>query len=80
MVIVDRFSKAARFIPLPKLPTAKETAELVVNHVFRVFGIPQDIVFDRGPQFSSRFWRAFCQSLGATVSIFRVPPGVQWPN
>uniref|UniRef100_A0A4W5MVC4 Integrase catalytic domain-containing protein n=2 Tax=Hucho hucho TaxID=62062 RepID=A0A4W5MVC4_9TELE len=69
MVIVDRFSKAGRFIPLPKLPTAKETAELVINHVFRVFGIPQDIVSDRGPQFSSRFWRAFCQLLGATVSL-----------
>lgn len=46
MVIVDRFSKAGRFIPLPKLPTAKETAELGINHVFRVFGIPQDIVSD----------------------------------
>ncbi len=69
LVVVDRFSKAARFIPQPKLPTAKETAELVINHVFRVFGIPQDIVSDRGPQFSSRFWRAFCQSLGATVSL-----------
>ncbi|KAK3519568.1 hypothetical protein QTP86_034655 [Hemibagrus guttatus] len=69
MVIVDRFSKAARFVPLPKLPTAKETAELIIIHVFRVFGIPQDIVSDRGPQFSSHFWRAFCQSLGASVSL-----------
>ncbi len=69
MVIVDRFSKAARFIPLPKLPTAKETAELVINHVFRVFGIPQDIASDRGPQFASQFWQVFCQSLGATVSL-----------
>lgn len=69
LVIVDRFSKAARFIPLSKLPTAKETAELVMNHVFRVFGIPQDIVSDRGPQFSSRFWQAFCQSLGTTTSL-----------
>ena len=54
---------------MPKLPTAKETAELVIAHVFRVFGIPQDIVSDRGPQFSSRFWRAFCRLLGATVSL-----------
>ncbi|KAK3518251.1 hypothetical protein QTP70_034617, partial [Hemibagrus guttatus] len=69
MVIVDRFSKAARFVPLPKLPTAKETADLMITHVFRVFGIPQDIVSDRGPQFFSRFWRAFCQPLGASVSL-----------
>lgn len=56
LVIVDRF------IPLPKLPTAKETAELVMNHVLQVFGIPQDIVSDRGPQFSSRF-SIFCNQL-----------------
>ncbi len=55
LVVVDRFSKAAWFIPLPKLPSAKETAELIMNHVFREFGIPLDIVSDRGPQFSSRF-------------------------
>lgn len=32
-VIVDRFSKMVRFIPLPKLPSAKETAEALLNHV-----------------------------------------------
>uniref|UniRef100_A0A4W5R6M5 Gypsy retrotransposon integrase-like protein 1 n=1 Tax=Hucho hucho TaxID=62062 RepID=A0A4W5R6M5_9TELE len=69
LVIIDRFSKAARFVPLTKLPSAKETAELVINHVFRVFGIPQDMVSDRGPQFASRFWKAFCQLIGATASL-----------
>ncbi|KAL0161345.1 hypothetical protein M9458_045070, partial [Cirrhinus mrigala] len=69
LVIVDRFSKAARFIPLPKLPTAKETAELLMNHVFRVFGMPLDVVSDRGPQFSSRFWGAFCKLIGASASL-----------
>ncbi len=68
-IIVDRFSKAARFITLPKLPPAKETAELITTHIFRVFGISLDIVSDRGPQFSSRFWQAFCQSLGTKVSL-----------
>ncbi len=69
LVVVDRFSKATRFIPLPKLPSAKETAELLMNHVFQVFGIPLDIVSDRGPQFSSRFWGAFCKLVGATASL-----------
>lgn len=40
-----------------------------MNHVFRVFGIPQDVVSDRGPQFSSRFWGAFCKLVGASVSL-----------
>src|SRR4029434_5585224 len=33
LVIVDRFSKAAHFVPLPKLPTAKETAEFILKEV-----------------------------------------------
>ncbi len=69
LVVVDRFSKAARFIPLPKLPSAKETADLLMNHVFRVFGIPLDIVSGRGPQFSSQFWGVFCRLIGATASL-----------
>ena len=51
LTIVDRFSKSVHFVPLPKLPSAKETAVLVVNHVFRIHGLPCDVVSDRGPQF-----------------------------
>uniref|UniRef100_A0A3P9JJ12 Gypsy retrotransposon integrase-like protein 1 n=1 Tax=Oryzias latipes TaxID=8090 RepID=A0A3P9JJ12_ORYLA len=63
--IIDRFSKAAHFIPLSQLPTA----QILINHVFRHHGIPSDIVSDRGPQFTSQVWKAFCSTLGASVSL-----------
>ena len=69
LTVVDRFSKAVHFVPLPKLPTALETANLLVTHVFRLHGIPQDIVSDRGPQFTSQVWKAFCRALGTTSSL-----------
>ncbi len=69
LTVVDRFSKAAHFIPLPKLPSAKETAVTVVDHIFRLHGLPMDVVSDRGPQFVSKFWQEFCKLLGATVSL-----------
>ncbi|XDV33933.1 hypothetical protein PO909_004169 [Leuciscus waleckii] len=69
LTVVDRFSKATHFIPLPKLPSAKETAVTVVDHVFRLHGLPIDVVSDRGPQFVSKFWQEFCRLLGATVSL-----------
>lgn len=69
LTIVDRFSKAVHFVALAKLPSAAETAELLVNHVFRAHGIPVDIVSDRGPQFTSQVWKEFCLALGATVSL-----------
>ncbi len=62
-VIVDRFSKACKLIPLRGLPTALEAAEALFQHVFRNFGLPEDIVSDRGPQFISRVWRGFFRLL-----------------
>ncbi|KAK3518834.1 hypothetical protein QTP70_014909 [Hemibagrus guttatus] len=68
-VIVDRFSKACRLLPLKGPPTAMEAAELLFNQVFRYFGIPEDIVSDRGPQFVSRVWRTFFMRLGVAVNL-----------
>ncbi|KAL0163553.1 hypothetical protein M9458_039306, partial [Cirrhinus mrigala] len=70
LVIIDRFSKFCRLLPLKGLPTALETAEILFNHVFRYYGIPEDIVSDRGPQFISRVWKSFFKLLGVTVSLF----------
>lgn len=69
LVVVDRFSKGCKLIPLAGLPTALVTAEALFHNVFRNFGIPEDIVSDRGPQFISRVWRAFFRLLGVTVSL-----------
>ncbi len=69
LTVIDRFSKACRLIPLPKLPTAFETAEALLEQVFHFYGLPEDIVSDRGPQFTSRVWKAFCQQLNINVSL-----------
>ncbi|KAI2645073.1 Transposon Tf2-8 polyprotein [Labeo rohita] len=69
LVIVDRFSKTCKFVPLKGLPTAMETAEHLFNQVFRHFGIPEEIVSDRGPQFISHVWKAFFKLLGVTVNL-----------
>ncbi|KAL0168516.1 hypothetical protein M9458_036738, partial [Cirrhinus mrigala] len=67
--VVDRFFKGCRFIPLPKLPTAMQTAEALCNAVFRFYGLPEDIISDRGPQFTSRLWSSFFHLLGVNVSL-----------
>ncbi len=43
LTVIDRFSKACRLIPLPKLPTALETTESLCDHVFRFYGLAEDI-------------------------------------
>ncbi|KAI4881834.1 hypothetical protein NFI96_012615 [Prochilodus magdalenae] len=61
--------QACRLVPLKKLPTAMETAETIFAEVFRYFGLPEDIVSDRGTQFTSRVWQAFCKQLNISVSL-----------
>uniref|UniRef100_A0A3P9J093 Gypsy retrotransposon integrase-like protein 1 n=1 Tax=Oryzias latipes TaxID=8090 RepID=A0A3P9J093_ORYLA len=67
--IIDRFSKLAHAIPLQKLPSAKELAALVSQHLFRLHGLPINIISDRGPQFIASFWKEFCNLLGIKVSL-----------
>ncbi|KAK3561116.1 hypothetical protein QTP86_028309, partial [Hemibagrus guttatus] len=68
MVVVDCFSKGCKLVPLKGLPTAMQTADAMFAHVFRNFGLPEDIVLDRGPQFTSRVWRALCAQLDIGVN------------
>lgn len=56
-------------MPLPRLPSALETAEHLCNWVFRFYGLPEDIVSDRGPHFTSRVWSAFFQKLNVNITL-----------
>ena len=63
MVVVDRLSKMAHFIPTTAKATANETADLFVKEILRLHGVPQTIVSDRDPRFISKFWEAFTKRL-----------------
>ena len=69
LTVVDWFSKVTHFVPLPKLLSDKETAELVLQNVFRLHGLPSNVVSDQGPQFTSVFWQEFCCLIWATTSL-----------
>src|ERR1700678_2260362 len=69
MVVVDRLSKMAHFIPCSKTITSEQTASLIFQHVVRLHGLPDNIISDRGPQFISRFWSHLFQQLGTSVNL-----------
>ncbi len=60
MVVVDRLTKMAHFIPFRCLPTAAIAADAFLTHVFRYHGLPDSIISDRGSQFTSSFWNRLC--------------------
>jgi hypothetical protein len=55
MVVVDRFSKMAHFIPTKENATAQETGRLLFMHVFKYHGLPKDIMLNRDSKFTSKF-------------------------
>ncbi len=68
LMVIDHFSMSCRVICLPKLPTALETAEVLCSYVFCFYGLPDYIVSDRGPQFTSRVWTTF-KFLNVNISL-----------
>ena len=60
LTIVDHFSKEMEFIPCNKTITALDTAGLYLFHVWKDHGLPQTIVSDCGPQFTSQVMNDLC--------------------
>ena len=54
-VAVGRLAKMAHFIPCKDNITAKDLALMFIKHIFRLHGLPKDIVSDRGLLFTSNF-------------------------
>jgi len=64
LVVVDRFSKMCHLIPCNETIDAPQTADLLLKNVFKLHGLPMDMVSDRGTQFTSKFWTSLCEQLG----------------
>jgi hypothetical protein len=65
LVIVDRLTKQAIFIPTTDTVTSEEVARLFLIHVFSKHGTPSHVSSDRGSEFISHFFR----SLGKVLNI-----------
>ncbi|KAG2981027.1 hypothetical protein PC119_g21141 [Phytophthora cactorum] len=69
VVFVDRFSKMVHLAAVPTEVTAVQTARLFVDMVFKHHGMPLDIVSDRDPRFTARFWQKVFILLGTQLSM-----------
>ena len=65
--IVDRLTKSAHFLPVNVRDSLEKLAQLYVDEIVRLHGVPVSIFSDRDPRFTSRFCPSLQTALGTRL-------------
>jgi hypothetical protein len=68
-VVVDKLTKYAHFIPLRHPYTAPKVAEIFVDNVYKLHGLPRVLVSDKDPVFTSQFWQSVFKATGTELRM-----------
>lgn len=69
LVIVDRITKSAHFLPVQTSYSAEDYARIYLRELVKLHGLPLTIISGRGTQFTSHFWKAFQKGFGTRVYL-----------
>ena len=70
LVVVDQgLSKGVILIPCNKTLTSEGTARLLLENLYKRFGLPDKIISDRGPQFASKAFIELLKLLGIKSAL-----------
>ena len=69
MVVVDKLSKAAHFIPVKYTHKAIKIADIFIKEIFRLHGVPKVIISDRDAKFTGNFWKSLFKGLGTQLNF-----------
>ena len=68
-VVVDRLTKSAHFQPVRTDYSLDKLAELYIEEIVWLHGIPMSIILDRDSRFTSRFWGKLQEALGTRLNF-----------
>ena len=69
LVFVGRFSKMVHLAAVPESITAQVCARVFIDTIFRLQGLPRELVSDRDPQFTAESWKSVVRSLGTRLKM-----------
>jgi hypothetical protein len=69
LVVIDKFSKYAHFLPLTHPYTATTVAQVFFDQVYRLHGLPTEIITNRDRIFTSTFWQTLFQLAETTLNM-----------
>lgn len=70
LVVVDHLTKMIQPIPCNTTTESEELAKLYLQHFWKLHGIPNSIVSDRGTQFTFNFWKHLCLKLKIKTRLY----------
>jgi acyl-ACP thioesterase len=69
MVVVDKLTKVAHFIPVKITRKESKIVDVYMKEIARLHGIPKTIVSDRDPKFTSKFWKVLFNGFGTKLNF-----------
>jgi hypothetical protein len=69
MVVVDKLTKAAHFIPVKLTHKASNIVDVYMREIDRLHGIPKTIMSDKDPKFTSKFWKGLFNGSGTNLNF-----------
>jgi len=70
LVVVDRFTKMAHFIPTMEKTSVEGLAQLFRNNIWKLHRLPDSIISDKGPQFAVEMMKELNHMLGIKTKLF----------
>jgi hypothetical protein len=67
-VVLCRLTSLVHLIPLRTTTTAVQLAPLFMSHIVRLHGLPETIISNRDPKFTSQFWTETHRLLGIKLA------------
>ena len=69
MVVIDKLSKYAHFIPVKSTYKEINIAEIFMKEIFRLHKIPKMVILDRDVKFTSKFWKELFAGLDTNMNF-----------
>ena len=68
--MVDRgLTKGVILLPCNKTIITEQVAELLLEHLYKQFGLPDEFISDRGPQFAAHAFQELLKLLNVTSKL-----------